>query len=199
MNIRRLLKRVLKPSSYFPHIDSTAYVGANVRVYNKENFIMEEHTKVDHNAIIMNTNAKFIVHKYSGGMLNLVVITGNHPMVIGKFYRTVSKKKDGIDISLYDKDVVVDEDVWVGANATLLCGVHIGRGAVVGAGAVVTKNVPPYSLVGGVPAKPIKFKWTIDEILQHESMVYSEEERFTREELEKIFSEGAYLNKYKKH
>ena len=160
---------------------------------------MEEHTKVDHNAIIMNTNAKFIVHKYSGGMLNLVVITGNHPMVVGKFYRTVSKKKDGIDISLYDKDVVVDEDVWIGANATLLCGVHIGRGAVVGAGAVVTKNVPPYSLVGGVPAKTIKFKWTIEEILQHESMVYSEEERFTRDELEKIFSEGAYLNKYKKH
>ena len=196
MTLRKLIKRILKPGSYYPHIDSTAYVGANVRVYNKDNFIMEEHTKVDHNAIIMNTNAKFIVHRYSGISVNLVVITGNHPMQIGKFYRTVSKKRDHLDISKYDKDVVVDEDVWVGANATLLCGVHIGRGAVVGAGAVITKDVPPYSLVGGIPAKPIKYKWTIDEILQHESIVYSEEERFTREELEKIFS-GAYLNKYK--
>lgn len=196
MKLRKLIKRILKPGSYYPHIDNTAYVGANVRVYNKDNFIMEEHTKVDHNAIIMNTNAKFIVHRYSGISVNLVVITGNHPMQVGKFYRTVSKKRDHLDISKYDKDVIVDEDVWVGANATLLCGVHIGRGAVVGAGAVITKDVPPYSLVGGVPAKPIKFKWTIEEILQHESIVYSEEERFTREELEIIFS-GAYLNKYK--
>jgi hypothetical protein len=44
-------------------------------------------------------------------------------------------------------------------------------------------------VVAGVPAKPIKFKWTIDEILEHERILYPEHERYTREELEKIFAE----------
>jgi acetyltransferase-like isoleucine patch superfamily enzyme len=54
------------------------------------------------------------------------------------------------------KPVVIGDDVWIGANAVILPGVTIGRHVVVAAGAVVTKDVPPYSLVGGVPAKEIK-------------------------------------------
>ncbi|WP_407929245.1 acyltransferase [Clostridium hydrogenum] len=52
--------------------------------------------------------------------------------------------------------VVVEEGAFVGANSTILCGVTIGKCAVIGAGAVVTKNVEAYSVVGGVPAKFIK-------------------------------------------
>lgn len=51
----------------------------------------------------------------------------------------------------------------------------------------MSKSTPPYCVIGGVPAKPIKFIWTIDEILQHEAALYPENERYTREELEKIF------------
>lgn len=54
------------------------------------------------------------------------------------------------------KEVVIDDDVWIGANAVVLPGVHIGRHVVVAAGAVVTKDVPNYTLVGGVPARIIK-------------------------------------------
>ena len=54
------------------------------------------------------------------------------------------------------KPVIIDDDVWIGANAVILPGVTIGRHVVVAAGAVVTKDVPPYSLVAGVPAKVIK-------------------------------------------
>lgn len=50
----------------------------------------------------------------------------------------------------------IDSDVWIAANCTILPDTHIGEGAVVAAGAVVTKDVPPYTIVGGVPAKPIK-------------------------------------------
>ncbi|WP_059005529.1 CatB-related O-acetyltransferase [Bittarella massiliensis (ex Durand et al. 2017)] len=53
-------------------------------------------------------------------------------------------------------DIVVGNDVWIGYEAVVLSGVHIGDGAIVGARAVVTKDVPPYTVVGGVPAKPIK-------------------------------------------
>lgn len=52
--------------------------------------------------------------------------------------------------------IVLEDDIWVGANVTILDGCRIGRGAIIGAGAVVTKNVVPYSIVGGVPARFIK-------------------------------------------
>lgn len=54
------------------------------------------------------------------------------------------------------KPIIIEDDVWIGANSTILAGVTIGKGAVVGAGAVVTKNVNPYTVVGGVPATFIK-------------------------------------------
>ena len=56
-------------------------------------------------------------------------------------------------------DIVVDDDVWIGYGTTVLSGVHIGQGAAVAAGSVVTKDVPPYAIVGGVPAKVIKYRF----------------------------------------
>lgn len=52
--------------------------------------------------------------------------------------------------------VILDEGCWIGANATILCGVRVGKCAVVAAGSVVTKDVPDYTVVGGIPAKHIK-------------------------------------------
>lgn len=57
------------------------------------------------------------------------------------------------------KPVVIGKDVWIGANVVLLPGITIHDGAIVGAGAVVTKDVPPYAVVGGVPARIIKFRY----------------------------------------
>ena len=57
-------------------------------------------------------------------------------------------------------DIVVDDDAWIGYGATVLSGVHIGQGAVVAAGAVVTHDVPPYAIVGGVPAKVIRYRFS---------------------------------------
>ncbi len=56
-------------------------------------------------------------------------------------------------------DIVVDDDAWVGYGSIIMSGVHIGQGAVVAAGSVVTKDVPPYAIVGGVPAKVIKYRF----------------------------------------
>ena len=61
---------------------------------------------------------------------------------------------DGVNV--YDQPVVIEDDVWVGANVTILKGVTIGHGSVVAAGAVVTKSCPPYSIIGGVPAKVLR-------------------------------------------
>ena len=62
-------------------------------------------------------------------------------------------------------NIVVDDDVWIGHDVTILSNVHIGQGAVVAAGAVVTKDVPPYAVVGGVPARVIKYRFS-EEIIQ---------------------------------
>ena len=56
-------------------------------------------------------------------------------------------------------DIVIDDDVWIGLGAIICSGVHIGQGAIIAAGAVVTKNVEPYSIVGGNPAKHIKYRF----------------------------------------
>lgn len=54
--------------------------------------------------------------------------------------------------------VQVEDDVWIGARVTILPGIKIGKGAIIGAGAVVTKNVPPYAICGGNPARVIRFR-----------------------------------------
>ena len=55
-----------------------------------------------------------------------------------------------------NEDVIIGSDVWIGSNAVILKGIKIGDGAIVAAGAVVTKDVAPYTIVGGCPAKYIK-------------------------------------------
>lgn len=57
-------------------------------------------------------------------------------------------------------NVIIEDDVWVGYGSTILSGVHIGQGAVIAAGSVVVKNVPPYAIVGGIPAKIIKYRFS---------------------------------------
>ena len=72
--------------------------------------------------------------------------------------------------------VIVSDDVWIGNGAIILSGVKVGRGSIIGAGTVVTKDVKPYSIVGGSPAKFIKWRFTKDEILQHESILLNNNE-----------------------
>ena len=61
-------------------------------------------------------------------------------------------------------DIVIGNDVWIGFEAVILAGVTIGDGAIIGARAVVTKDVPPYTIVGGVPAKPIRKRFSDEDI-----------------------------------
>lgn len=87
-------------------------------------------------------------------------------------------------------DIVVKDDVWIGARATILSGVTIGQGAVVAAGAVVTKDVPPYAIVGGVPAKIIKYRFDsklIDKLLTVDFSKINE--KTIKQNVDKLYNE----------
>ena len=58
------------------------------------------------------------------------------------------------------EDIYIGNDVWIGSSVKIMSGVQIGNGAVIGAGAIVTKDVPPYAIVGGVPAKIIRYRFS---------------------------------------
>lgn len=99
------------------------------------------------------------------------IITGDHRIdVIGKYIMDSNDK-----LPENDSPVVIEDDVWTGANVTILKGVTIGRGSVIAAGAVVTKSCPPYSIIGGVPAKVLKMRFTPDEIEEHEKIIQTNE------------------------
>lgn len=134
---------------------------------------------------ISTINAKFVVKEHCSIAEGLTVHTGNHARILGLFVSDITEENKP---SGYDADVIVESDVWIGCRVTLLSGVTIGRGATIAAGAVVNKSMPPYCICGGVPAKPIKFYWSIDQVLEHEARLYPEHKRYTRKQLEDIYS-----------
>ncbi|NIR49304.1 acyltransferase [candidate division KSB1 bacterium] len=80
---------------------------------------------------------------------DVIVCTQNH--------KYTSETYDGFD----KQSVVIEDNVWIGYRVIILPGVHVGRNAIIGAGAVVTKDVPAYAVVGGVPAKILKMRRSV--------------------------------------
>lgn len=107
---------------------------------------------------------------------HVTIIGGDHRITdVGRFiYDVLDKHPED------DQDVHIEDDVWIGTNTTLLKGVTVGRGAVVAAGALVTKDVPPYAIVGGVPAKVLKYRFTPEQIQEHERQLYAEDKRMAK-------------------
>lgn len=169
--------------SKFGCIDATSRVRFPLLIKGIENVFLYENTHILGHSQINATKAKFIMKKNSASAEGLMIVTGSHPSVVGEFF--LEKAADDIQDA---KDVVVEEDVWLAANVTLLSGVIVGRGAVVGSGAVCRNSVPPYAIVVGNPAKVVGFKFSPEEIIQHEKELYKENERLSIELLEKNYT-----------
>ena len=82
-----------------------------------------------------------------------------HPFLHNKKYN-ILEEQDLLATSKFDRQCKIGHDVWIGCNATILRGVTIGDGAVIGANSLVNKDVPPYAIVGGVPARIIKYRFS---------------------------------------
>lgn len=100
---------------------------------------------------------------------NVTMISGDHRIDIPGKYMSEIKGTDKLPEN--DLPIVIKGDNWIGANSTILKGVTIGVGAVIAAGAVVTKDVPPYTIVGGVPAKVISNRFTDEQLKEHKQLI----------------------------
>ena len=166
-----------------------------LRVCNPKNVFLEDDVNIFGTSnLIVSVSGKFIMKKKSGAAQGLTVVTANHPTNpdIGKWHKEVYKDTS-TDVGSH---VIIEEDVWIASNVTLLPNVVVGRGAIVGAGSVCRKSVPPYSIVMGNPAKVVGFKYTVDEILEHEAELYPIQERLSRQVLEKNYNKY-YSNRIK--
>lgn len=140
-----------------------------------ENMSIGNNVLIPKGAIFYTTQAKLTIKDNVVFGPRPIIITGDHRIdVIGvPIIESIDK------LSNNDIDVTIEEDVWIGANVIILKGVVIGRGSVVAAGAVVTKSCPPYSIIGGVPAKHLRYRFSIDESLQHEMSLYQRDNQYS--------------------
>jgi len=147
--------------------------GTNVKFNHKDTFSYQNITigndvYIAPGAVFLSSDSElFIGNKVLFGP-NVTIITGDHASDLrGRFIFDITEKKPGEDLP-----VTIEDDVWVGTGATILKGVKVRRGSIIAAGAVVTKDVPPYAIVGGVPAKVIRYRGTNQAINDHELSLY---------------------------
>lgn len=176
------------------------------------NFKRKWRFKNSHNNTIPNSvfdMTSVTVGNFTYGRLNVVCFNKKNSLIIGNFVSLADDVTFVLDadhymnhISTYPMrvqitkeckaesigkgNITVGDDVWIGYGATIMSGVHISQGAVVAAGAVVTKDIPPYAIVGGIPAKVIKYRFSPEMIEELMKIDYS---RLTKEQIEQHIDE----------
>lgn len=175
---------ILKQKFKKKNKNASVYLDGTARI---DNISIGDYTYGPINALTFNDSAKLKIGNFCSiaPRVSFLVSADHYVNHISSYpfkVRIMGESFEG-----YSKgDIIVDDDVWIGYGATILSGVHIGQGAVIAAGAVVSKDVPPYAIVGGVPASLIKYRFEpemIEELLQVD---YS---KLTRSEIEKHIDE----------
>lgn len=141
--------------------ESPISTGKNTTIY--ENVKMGRYSYIGSGFIYPNTT----IGRFCSIGINVVIGLGSHPL---DWLSTSSVQYNAAEFSKItdiktnnkyseDKETIIKNDVWIGTNACIMAGVVINDGAVVGTGAVVTKDVPPYAIVVGVPARIIRYRF----------------------------------------
>lgn len=113
------------------------------------------------NAFISNRKQKLIIGNYCSIANNVTfIVSGEHNLSTLSTFPFEAQTFGCSLIAGSKGDIIIEDDVWIGMNSTILSGIKIGQGAVIAAGSVVTKDVPPYSIVAGNPAKIIKYRFS---------------------------------------
>lgn len=141
------------------HIRKEENVSIGRKTYTTKGTI-DDYSNVDSIGSFTSINTRASI----GGGNHPMYFVSTHPFLYGAQDKSVYEKNDfiekSIDISKGNPKIAIGNDVWIATNAVILPGVTIGDGAVIGAGAIVTKDIPPYAIAVGVPAKIIKYRFS---------------------------------------
>lgn len=129
--------------------------------------IIGDGTRINGSCVIKGAG-KVTFGKYCAIGEKLRIITSNHDATEVNLQYALQKRIDG-RIKPISKEVSIGHNVWIGDCVIILPGVIIGNGAVLAAGSIVTKNVPPYAIVGGCPAKVIRYRFDTEKIKEIEN------------------------------
>ena len=154
--------KCLRQLSGFSHVGK----GCSLRgpgTFTGENISLGDNVTIGTNSVFLSSDAKIRIGNNVLFGPHVYIITGNHRVnVVGKYITEVTEK-----LPENDEDVVIGDDVWIGAGAIILKGVEVGEGSVIGAGSVVTRSLEPYGIYAGNPARKIKDRFTPDELEEH--------------------------------
>ncbi len=154
-------------------IDQKSIIHPNVHLLENciiNNSEINSYSYLGKNCLVQNTS----IGKFCSIANKVTIGLGKHPLTNFSTATLFYRKNNTLKINLIDKEsdfaeyenIRIGHDVWIGYRATILDGVTIGHGAVIASNAVVYKDVPPYAIVGGVPAKIIKYRFEEKKIKQ---------------------------------
>ncbi len=183
-------------------VDDRCTFGKNVKIFSHtllSNSRVDDFTYIGGNCVLMNCR----LGKFCSIAPGVLIGLGKHPVsesisTYPGFYKGYAsgytKFAEAVPFKEYE-EITIANDVWIGAGAILLDGITVGNGAIIGAGSVVTKNVEPFEVVGGCPAKHIKWRFDkADRIRIQETKWWARRENFLRENGSAFFTKKQFFS-----
>ncbi|MEM6468412.1 MAG: DapH/DapD/GlmU-related protein [Planctomycetota bacterium] len=157
---RRLLMRYRRIRYGYRLVSPTAYIADGCRI--KPDIEMSDHSFINFECVI---TSKVKMGRYA--------LLGPRVSIIGDNHRIDVPGRPIIFSGMPEPKVtIIEDDVWVGQGSTIISGVRLGRGSIVAAGSIVTKDVPPFEIHGGVPNKFIRSRFdSPDDLVRHNEML----------------------------
>lgn len=150
------------------------HCGRRVRIWGRSKVVIGENFYIGRDSFI-ESDAIIGKNVIWGNRVALVGRYDHHYQQVGVPIRLASQIRDrDYDWKGVDQITIIEDDVWVGYGSTILCGVKIAEGSIIAAGSLVTKDVEPYSIYGGVPAKKLKMRYDSEsDLIRHLKFVNS--------------------------